>query len=549
MLSLTILIAACSPAAAIERTPTQIDIATLESAAPYNPTNTAPPTLVETPTAIAAYIVRIHPDDGLYVGDLVSIEIEGLNDTENSRIEIQIDPPDGPTFGAQPFVPTGLVGESLATFFWVWDTSNLEPGQHTIQFQILDNGPQWQQTVTLYRQDELPPQALETVWESQSSQCCTLYYLTNTASEREIMALMAEIDAQAENVALILSYAFDQPTTIILMPRVIGHGGFATQDIYISYLDRNYAGSSLSQVLHHEFVHIVDRQLGGEFRPTILTEGYAVYHSGGHFKKEALIPRAAALLELDWYIPLTILANNFYTQQHEIGYLEAGALIEFMIAEWGETAFEEFYRDMQPPGERSHTSSINQALRAHFDLTLVELNALFYTHLRNHPVDPLLRSDVENTIGFYDTVRRYQMVLDTSAYYLDAWFLSIDEMLEGDITSDYYRHPESPENITVEVMLVSAFEHLLNEEYGKSEALIATINTSLGHIENGNSNPFSEHPLSRKYFQVVMLLLESGYSPQQISFDLDAANALVLNKKLELIKQALVFENAEWLFE
>ena len=72
--------------------------------------------------------------------------------------------------------------------------------------------------------------------------------------------------------------------------------GLQSDGIWVSYLDRNYAGSNSEIVFHHEMVHVLDSRLGGELRPTILVEGLAVYLSGGHFKYEPLIPRAAALL-------------------------------------------------------------------------------------------------------------------------------------------------------------------------------------------------------------------------------------------------------------
>ena len=154
---------------------------------------------------------------------------------------------------------------------------------------------------------------------------------------------------------------FTAPITITLMSRVLGHGGFASQDIDISYLDRNYAGSDFGLVLHHEMIHILDGRLGGDFRPSLLVEGLAVYETGGHFKKEPLMPRAAALLPgetgLGWYIPLAELADNFYLSQHEIGYLEGATLIEYMVNTWGWDAFSSFYRDIhacerQQPGVR-----------------------------------------------------------------------------------------------------------------------------------------------------------------------------------------------------
>ena len=98
---------------------------------------------------------------------------------------------------------------------------------------------------------------------------------------------------------------FSEPLVVTLMPRVLGQGGFASSEMYISFLDRNYAGNMLEMVLHHEMVHILDNRLGGEMRPTILIEGLAVYLSGGHYKLEDLIPRAAALLRYGYDSCLT----------------------------------------------------------------------------------------------------------------------------------------------------------------------------------------------------------------------------------------------------
>ncbi len=135
----------------------------------------------------------------------------------------------------------------------------------------------------------------------------------------------------------------------MLLPRLLGHGGFASREIAVSYLDRNYMAGDEATILHHEIIHILDSRLGGDLRPSALVEGLAVYLSGGHFKPEPILPRAAALLPaepgcvawsagstplppsapaegcgIDGYIPLRRLIDNFYFEQHEIGYLEAG---------------------------------------------------------------------------------------------------------------------------------------------------------------------------------------------------------------------------------
>ncbi len=164
-------------------------------------------------------------------------------------------------------------------------------------------------------------------------------------------------DEQAQSVTRQLGAEFDKPVSVVLLPRVLGHGGFADEAITISYLDRNYAGSSPEIVLHHELVHKLDSQLGGDLRPSFFVEGLAVYLSGGHFKPEPLTPRAAALLHQGLYLPLTALVERFYISQHEIGYLEAGALVEYMIESLGQRIFLQllqgytlFRREQKPGG-------------------------------------------------------------------------------------------------------------------------------------------------------------------------------------------------------
>jgi len=233
-------------------------------------------------------------------------------------------------------------------------------------------------------------------------------------------------------------------------------------------------------VLRHEMVHYLDNSLGGELRPTLLLEGLAVYLSGGHFKEEALLPRAAALLELGWYQPLTELANDFYPSQHETGYLEAGALVEYMIERWGWEAFERFYRDIHPgPRGNNQADAIDAALREHFEISFAELEADFRQRLQEQDYTPAQREDVRLTVEFYDTVRRYQQALDPSAYYLTAWLPDGEKMRERSIVADYLRHPSAPENVTLETLLVSADEHLRSGEYAEAEKLLEAMNGAL----------------------------------------------------------------------
>ncbi len=303
---------------------------------------------------------------------------------------------------------------------------------------------------------------------------------------------------------------------ITFLPRVLGHGGFAGEEISVSYLDRNYAGGGMDLVLHHEMVHILDSRLGGEYRPSLFVEGLAVYLSGGHFKAEPLFERAAGLLQpeagcvpaseivageadpapedpvcrLGSYLPLQPLMDDFYFSQHETGYLQAGALVEFMVGTWGRDAFDAFYRDIEPLQEPEGqeqgvipSRAVDQALGEHFDLTLAELEGLFIAALEEVDVTAGWVEDVRLTVAFYDTVRRYQELLDPSAYFLYAWLPGNAEMREEGIVADYLRRPISEENVTLESLLVQADEELRQGDFPAVQRLLDTVNRRLDQVE------------------------------------------------------------------
>ena len=97
-----------------------------------------------------------------------------------------------------------------------------------------------------------------------------------------------------------IGITLDKPIDVTLMSRVVGQGGFTAGSVYLSYLDDNYTGDEMPILFHHEFVHYYDAVAGGKYRPSFFEEGLAVYLSGGHFKPEPLVARAAALLTLGW---------------------------------------------------------------------------------------------------------------------------------------------------------------------------------------------------------------------------------------------------------
>lgn len=464
-----------SPAATIPATPS--------ATATDTPTSTAP--LYPDP----GYVVRYHPDGPLFVGDQVSIEViapPGEN-LEGKEVEIRLGKNPQEILGRSSFSSFGLGQRPQATFEWVWDTSELSEGEYNLTFYIVPGGLTWSERIDLLPASALLSPEPQARWETVESECCVVHYITGTDAAQDLEDLLEQADAQADEAVHSMGIEFSDPITVTVLPRVMGHGGFAGDEIYISYLDENYAGNDFSLVLHHEMVHILDGRLGGEMRPSLLVEGMAVYLSGGHFKKEPLFPRAAALLDLGWYIPLASLADSFYTSQHEIGYLEGAALVQFLVNEYGWEAFDAFYRGITSHPSGKQSLALDTALQFSFGLSLAQLESRFVTQLSRQQRFPDMVEDVRLTITFYDTVRRYQQVLDPSAYFLTAWLPEGEQVRGRGIVADYLRHPHQAENKEIEKLLLQADKQLRSGKYLEANKTLSAANDLLDGIETNQS--------------------------------------------------------------
>jgi hypothetical protein len=545
------------------------------------------PFIVQTPyleRKISPLTVHYHPDGPLYAGDLVSMEVIAAPDDNLEGFAVQVETEDGGLLGPVDFDYYGIGKRLQATLQWTWDTTNLPPENHTLTYSIVPDGPSWTEIVSLQPAEDVPYPEPGAHWALAETNCCQVNYITGTAAERDLAQLLEIIDSQANSASQQMNVEIDEPISITFLPRVLGHGGFASTDISLSYLDRNYAGSSPGLVMHHEMIHKLDARAGGDFRPSILVEGLAVYLTGGHFKPEPLIPRAAALLPpedecipvdsdltlsnskkdvpvctLDWYIPIEDLAgDDFYFSQHEISYLEAASLVEFMVNTWGLDAWDTFYRDIHlhitdtkgsSIDELDSKQAIDKALTKHFDISLKELEGIYLQALAQEKVTAQHVNDIRFTVEYYDTVRRYQQALDPSAYFLTAWLVDGEQMREKGIVADYLRHPSTAENIALETMLGAADKAFLNADYSQTEYILNAVNTVLDSISTGQQYPFSNQPLAEKYYAIANILISNGYQPQKLQIEQDMAQALVLNDIGELITIHLSRSEGGWLIQ
>jgi hypothetical protein len=302
-------------------------------------------------------------------------------------------------------------------------------------------------------------------------------------------------------------------------------------------------------VVHHEMIHAIDGHLGGDFRPTIFVEGLAVYLTGGHYKPEPLMPRTATLLKgyLNWYIPLKTLADDFYTSQHEIGYMEGASLIEFMVKTYGWDAFSAFYRDIHSKQGESQSDSIDAALKAHFSISFDQLEHDFLAALSSEPDTSSYVDDVRLTVTYYDTMRRYQQLLDPSAYFRTAWLLDNKAMRERGITADYLRHPSLPANLALETLLITASKQISTQQSPDATQTLDVISSVLDGIEGGSSDPFSITPLAADYLAICSTLEQAGYEAQSIEVNSSSALASVSSpSSLRLNQVSLARQGGVW---
>lgn len=449
------------------------------------PTLTPEPTVSPTPVAFAEFAVLVHPDGPLFVGDRVSFEVISTEeyDLKESSLGIRVEGASLGDQGRAGFGAYGIGGRMQATFSWVWDTSELKAGEYEIEFTLQPEDLTWSETLSLLPAENIPNPQPRAHWSVAVTDCCLVNYITGTRAARDLPVVLDLAEKQSEDAAQRMGVEFVDPIPITIIPRVIGHGGFASNQIYVSYLDDNYAGNDLAQVLHHEMIHILDRQLGGELRPSLLSEGLAVYLSNGHFKKEPILSRAAVLINLGWYLPLDSLADAFYMSQHEIGYLEGCALVQYMVERFGWEAFNDFYRDIHPHPSEKQSRAIDESLEAHFGLSLEQLEMDFKNRLRQQHIIPEMVDDVRLTIAYYNVVRRYQQLLDPSAYFLTAWLPDGEQMREKGIVADYLRRPSTEDNLDIESLLVKVDRDLRDGNFAEGHKILNEVNRKLDLLE------------------------------------------------------------------
>ena len=521
-----------SPTSAPEKPPTVEASPTIQP----DPSPT-PAGIDEAPTASVLHDLSIDPDDVLlfpvpavYAADLVTIHIapnlpRGLapNDVQ---VRILLD---GEELLSSNVNYRKLSGDVVGLYQWAWDTTDQE-GAHTItveldpqdHLQINDENPDNNVAsldMIVRPRDLLPESEAGAAWIEVEGNCCILHAVSGTAAQRDIEQLKTQVDAAFERAAAALATPLSAtPYDIYLIDRVIGQGGYAMEDMVVSYLDRDYAGGGLDELLVHEAVHLIDRDFAPD-RVTSLAEGLAVWAAGGHYQQQNIGQRMAALVEMGGYVPIAQVIENFFVIQHEISYLESASLIDYLTVTYGWPRVRDFYSNTSAADGLTLTDAVDVNLRASFGRTLEQVEADWLAYLAALPRDLTAADDLQTTTRYYDVMRRYQTIYDPTAYYLYAWLPVPAEAAERQATADFSRHPESETNIALETMLLAANTLLWQGEYDRVNAVLDSVNRVLS-----NDGNFLD-PLARSYLNIVRAVTEEGYEVQRIDLNGNRATA------------------------
>jgi hypothetical protein len=496
--------------------------------------------------------VFIYPVPQLYAGDLATFQLIADVPETIAPNDVDVHIYVGDTLLVDATLNwRNLGGDVVGLYTWVWDTTG-QAGEHSVtvvldprdRIEIGDENPDNNRltfTVTVEPETALPRLEVDQVWLTVDNNCCQVHVATHTAAHRDLEQLAAMVDAAFEEAAFRIEEMPERRYDVYLIDRIIGQGGYAGATMVISYLDRDYAGTDLYQVLVHEAVHLIDRQFAPR-RIAFLAEGVAVWAAGGHYKPEDVDRRAAALIEGDLYIPMTKdFIDDFYNVQHEISYLQAASFVSYLVHRYGWPRVRAFYADVTPDSAPTLTEAVDVNLQRHFGLTLAEKEGEWLAYLRELPRDRNALADLTTTVRFYEVMRYYQQLYDPTAHFLIAWLPAPEEVQRRGNTADLNRKPRAEINVVLETMLQAANEALIDGEYSRANGILDSVVRVLDH--NGN---FVD-PLAVHYRAIVRTAAAQGYEVQQLTVRGNQATALATTERSLVLRELnFTLDNQTW---
>ena len=536
--------------------PTDQPSSVVPSITPEPEVTAVPPTPIPTPLppdlSITSDSIFIYPAPQIYTGDKVSFQVRPyvphIVNTDDVVITVFVD---GLEVGSSVLNDRDLDQSAYGLVKWAWETSD-RAGTHQVQvfldlndtIQTGDENPNNNQIsfpIVVYDRSQLPPTEANAAWVMAETNCCRVHVVSGTAAYRDLPELLVEVETAVQQATARLNEESLKTLDIYFIDRVIGQGGYAGSELVVSYLDRDYAGIKLHQVMVHELVHLIDQQFAPQ-RITFLAEGVAVWASDGHYKPEDIDQRAAALLELDRYVPLTDLINDFYPVQHEIGYLQAASFVKYLVDNFGWTRFRDFYSNATVDDAASPAQVLDVNLQIYYNQTLDGVEAEWLAYLNGLPWDDTAVADLRTTLYLYDTMRAYQQKYDPSAYFLTAWLPYPSEVRQTGTPADLTRHPQAEINVTLEVMLQAAGQNMLAGDYNRAAVILDSVNRVLA------TNGSFQDPLAENYRNIVHLAISKNYQVQQVDLSGEQAQAWVTEANSNILTRlTLAMKGQEWL--
>jgi len=497
------------------------------------------PTPLPTPTPPYPWLdgeVRVYPGPLHYAGDRLTIEVVVHNIDRLPTDQHAVLMVDNTPLPVEPIVAHSPLRDDVLVFRWAWDTSD-QVGRHRLKVTLPLNLRG--EALSLDFAVQILPADLRPRWERNArwmqqviSGCCVLNTISGTAAHRDVDLIAQQVQQAMAEVEARLGFRMGgKPVPITLIDNVWGNGGYAAEEIVLTYVDRSYVMPDLATTLRHELTHWAMRWQGSN-TPALLSEGLAVVVAGGHYRPAPIAERAAALLDLGWYIPLADLADSFWQHQHEIAYIEAAGLTDYLITTYGMEAFLRMYRAEQP--DRAGAAWLDAALQDTYGLTLEEVETRYRTWLGTHAAGTQ-REDLRLTVYLYDTIRRYQ---DLYAPYQEA-LPSAEEARAAGQVAEFLREPAEVENIALECLLIAAQRALEAQQYAQAEAILNAFNATL---DDGNFT----RELVNDYVAVARAVRDAGYEAQQIQIVDQQAIVVAIRNWPRLETLTLTFDGTNW---
>ena len=495
--------------------------------------------------------VILHPVPLIYAGDKVTFQL--LPHVPDSILVSDVTAAilvDGVQVAGGPLDRRNWNGQAEGVYEWAWDTTGLS-GDHLIEvvldpsdaIQLGDEDP-LNNTVAITATVNIPTgQAARdaaAVWETTETNCCVIHVVSGTAASRDIATLSPLMEKAVQQAAGRLGVQPSRKLEVYLIDRIVGQGGFAGTDIVVSYVDRRYAGGGLYELLVHEATHIIDQQFAPQ-RISFMAEGLAVWVTGGHYKVEDLTQRSAALVALGDYVPLTTLINDFYPVQHEIGYLEAGGLVNYLVGRRDWNTFKSFYSDISAADAPTLAEAVDINLQRYYGATLAQIEADWLASLQSITPDPSAVEDLRTTIRYYDVARHYQELYDPTAHYLSAWLPHPTQVREFGNPADLTRRPEEEINVMLEVMLTAADGALRGGDYPRANVILDSVSNII------NNNGAIIDPMATSYLGIVRAAAEYGYELQTVDLQGSRAYAMATQApRINLTRLVMEQRGANW---